>query len=584
MPMSAPVRSAAVFPLIAVLLASSACAPKKKSRFPKPEALRALEAQPVPTPDRADPISDVDTWKLQGPLPSRVEAVPRAGTGPWDALLADATSPYASLRRTEAMHCVARELGRFELSQNGRPAEDLQRYVVARCGVGAASVIATSSTIESLDDRATDEGLAATSRDVVQRAVQQLAESKDSTPLDVGLWFGREGSNGLLMIAACPRRVDIEPASMGAEAGGRIVVRGTVRIAAMEVTAAVNRGRFEAKECVRDESVELPGFAFVCETDPADEEAWIELGALPPDRVLGYELASLLVAPGGASPSDTYRRPGIVGGAAVKEATNSTELAAGFLQALNAVRTQAGLLEVRATDAQTAVANRVAPHFFAAAAGLQPEAVADTVALGMLAGWNVDGIVHDGLLTSAWTGHSTDPRRLLASMLDSPGGRTVLLDRDADVIALGTVLEPERRFLGALVTVYRLYEFVSPEARAKTVREHIAKERAKKGLSAPAQIEGLSADVLLAVSAIEQRGTDPQLALSQLLQRMSNRARKPVHGWVLEAHALDEFELPPNMLDSAFLPIELAIAYRKPKGEPWGRWVILVVTFAESPA
>ena len=53
---------------------------------------------------------------------------------------------------------------------------------------------------------------------------------------------------------------------------------------------------------------------------------------------------------------------------------------------------------------------------------------------------------------------------------------------------------------------------------------------------------------------------------------------------LLVERSLDDFRLPTDYSEAAFLPVAVAIAYHKPKGEPWGRWVIMMVTFASERA
>jgi hypothetical protein len=326
--------------------------------------------------------------------------------------------------------------------------------------------------------------------------------------------------------------------------------------------------------------VALPAFSFTCDADAADAQAWIEISVLPPERILAHEVGTLLVSPAGPELTKVYSRPAVKAGGA----GSATDVATGFLDAINVVRSEAGLTPVRSTEAQTAVANRVAPHYFNAALAGGRGQVADFVALGMLAGWKVDGIVHQGALTSAWSGQSTDPRRLVASMLETPTGRHVLLDRDADVIAVGAVLQPEWRFLAAIVTVYTTYEPVPAEERARRVSERITKLRAAKGLSAPVPIADLSKEVAAAVERIEVAHYAPKQALQSFTQDVSTKSHKPVLGYVFETRDLDDFELPPEIEEAAYLPLETVIAYHRPPGEAWGRWVIIVITVPSTPA
>jgi hypothetical protein len=262
-----------------------------------------------------------------------------------------------------------------------------------------------------------------------------------------------------------------------AVSNGKVTIRGTLRVPAASVDARVNRGRFESRECTPDDRTLLPEVKFTCHVDPSDALARIEVSSYPPDRILGHSIAGLLVAPSGEKLTSTWHR------AAHKPVDAQTPLADGFLAALNGVRRDAGLREVTAAKAQSEIASRVVPHFFAPQGSTKEarDALADAIALGMLAGWSVEGTVHDGMLAADGTSDTGDPARLIASMLESPSARSVLLDPDADVIAIGALRQPERGFLGALVTVYRLFEHVPPEARIQKVVARMDALRAERG-------------------------------------------------------------------------------------------------------
>lgn len=573
--------------LLAFLVLFLGCAPSQQRRtgqplkrapsaFPAAAALDEIEARPVPTPERAEPIYDTETWKLTGPLPVASEAAPRKGTGPWDKAFAAALEGKATLRPTEAMHCVAREIGRYQLEKSGRPPEDLQRFILARCGAISPTVQGMSS-VNEMPVKVSEKEAVDSAGTLLTNVANDLSAAGE--PLDVGLWFGRVGTKAIVSVAAAPRDIEMPPLAMSVS-DGRVTLQGTLRSSAAHVVARVNRGRFESATCEADESVVLPSFSFTCAADPADAHARIELFSYPPDRVLGHSLAAFLVSPGGKPLTDTFQRT-----APKVPADAGPGIAAGFLATLNVVRREAGLLEVRATDAQTETAGRVAPHYFSSSTTREKrDKTADIVALGMLAGWKVDGIVHDGMLTSAWSSDAADPSRLLSAMLESPSGRSVLLDRDADVIAIGTMQDPERHFLGALVTVYRLFEYVSPDARVRTVFERIDKLRAARGQPVAAFMKGLGKESEVAARSIEIAHVDPAIALDSFLEASVPKAKRAMRGYVVETSSLDSFDLPDDFTEAASFPVAIAVAYHRPPGEPWGRWVILMVTFANEKA
>ena len=75
---------------------------------------------------------------------------------------------------------------------------------------------------------------------------------------------------------------------------------------------------------------------------------------------------------------------------------DSALFAQAFVEELNVVRFQAGMQPMTLDPAQSETATRLAPQYFAALMGNQDERVADQVALGLLAGWDVEGATPRG--------------------------------------------------------------------------------------------------------------------------------------------------------------------------------------------
>ena len=91
-----------------------------KSAFPSPQKLEDLGDAPVPENVFSLDVRKVDRWRLEGPFPTSVGATPYSEPTAWSALLEEAARGRAGLVvPTEAMYCVARELGRFYLAHRG---------------------------------------------------------------------------------------------------------------------------------------------------------------------------------------------------------------------------------------------------------------------------------------------------------------------------------------------------------------------------------------------------------------------------------------------------------------------------------
>lgn len=564
------------------LLLLGGCAAKSASKFPTPAALDALAEKPVPAEEGSWEVADVETWELAGPLPGRLEAVPLKDGTPWEAFVADQLKAHAGRTvMTEGMRCVARELGRFELAQSGRAPEDLQEFVVSACGAAVGGVRTPGQSWRSLSAEVPEGELLESAR---AGLAASLAEALAGSGIhEVGVWFGRAEERGLVMLAVGQRYADVEPFDLAVGANGQVRLQGQMRVPVTDVDVWINRGEFAAVRCNADPGVALPSFGFDCpvwEDDLATgRPVWVELNAQPEGRHLSRTMLSVLARTGGKEPR-TYVRP-----AMGRTQPKGTEITIGFLSALNEVRAEAGFPPVRNANAQSAVAQRLAPHFFSALWGGHSEEIADRIGLGLMAGWQVDGTVRYGGLTSAWVGHSDDPRRLLASTISRPGGRAVLLDPSVGAIAVGTVSRPDRKLLGAVVGAYAMFDpSETVDARAARIVHAITVQRAAKGLPTGRRSTRLREFTARAVERVEKDGTRPRKAMQGLLEEAARTARLSTQGWVVEVGSLDEFEVPAELLGPVAPNYDVAVAWHKPKGEPWGRYVVILVVIGAEPA
>ena len=127
-------------------LAPLACAaPVAESKpvveFPSAASLQAILAKPAVVP----PVTRVDVpaegWTVDaGPALPTAEAPWQPRTA-WDrALQAALTARPTPPRLTQALSCVARELGRYQIDHRALPPDQLQEFMVAACGSWAPHV------------------------------------------------------------------------------------------------------------------------------------------------------------------------------------------------------------------------------------------------------------------------------------------------------------------------------------------------------------------------------------------------------------------------------------------------------------
>jgi hypothetical protein len=570
---------ASIVVALAVGCAGGTGAPKKRSDagggpatgFPTPEKLEELAGEPIPRRVFKTDVRDVEVWELEGPFPERVDERRFDDGSSWSALLADAAEQRTGLVvPTEAMYCVARELGRFYLMMDGFPSENLQRYIVARCQAGVEGISARHLHAE-IDRRISDAEVFDQWRESFETTI---ADQLVGGPTTAGVWFGRSGDRAIALVVSGVRAVRLEPVETVLGGDHRVVIRGESLRPAEEVGALINRGRHGIARCEPQPGVELPRFHFVCEASPSDESAWLVVDVRPAGRLLARSAANLLVWPSGET-DKVYRRPTF----ADSEPMESEDAAVqGFVALLNSVRASAELPELILDVGQSETATALAPYFFYSWIGDPSGAAADLLALGMMAGWDVDGIVQEGHMSGSWVPESDDLATLLATALEYPISRAVLLSPDADRIAVGPFLErdEEHTAIAAVFGTYSLFSEEDHDANVQKVFRKLREARQERGRRGPQHLVDVAQLAIVAASNV-QAGADPEDALGDLLQASTEILRRPVQGWVAQVADLEALEFPEDFLTDSEIGVAIGVSYVKPKGEAWGRYVVMIV-------
>ncbi len=210
--------------------------------------------------------------------------------------------------------------------------------------------------------------------------------------------------------------------------------------------------------------------------------------------------------------------------------------------------------------------------------GEAPENVADQVALGMIAGWSVDGILQTGRFTWSAVSQTNDVGQLLSEALEYPGGREVLLAPDAERVAVGTVVESSGYYtsMAVLVGTYSLFSQQVDAKDAEAVFVRFQKARLARGARAAARIEAID-PMIMTAAVMVQAGAEPKVALGDLLRSSSDLLRRPVNGWISMVSKLEDLEFPDDLLERPALEVAVGVSYHQPPGEPWGRYVVILV-------
>jgi hypothetical protein len=551
---------------------------KPVAEFPSPAALAAVEAKPavLPTVEAGEVPSE--GWSVEAGADA-ASAEAWAPHGPFEEALAStfaASGKKAAL--TRPMACVAGELGRFTLAHKGTPPESLRRFIDAVCGVFAPHT-AFQWLSGAVPANATEERVLARWRD------QLRTDLVDHLPPDarqVGFWYGRKGGKVAVVASYETTPVELKPISVVPDANGDVVVEGRLLVNADAFVALVNQGRFGVAGCAMDPTAPRPQFRAVCRVAAEDETAWLQVAYIPPRSVLATPIVQLLARRDVAKPLVFTETPY----AASRPIAAAAEFGPAVLAGLNAVRAEAHLGPVTIADAQSAAATRVARQYFAAAmaeGGTDTGGDLSTVALGLLAGWQVTGTIRDGSFFSVVVPRTRDAGRWLDAALTLPLGRKTLLARDTEQIAVGPALFENPDALGGVVCGYAFHHGNDHSADVATLYARIAAARQKLGLPPPARLGGLGPILGRQLARIQQEAVAPLDALRVSLQEASARSGTSMSGYVIEATSMDVVELPPQIVSKPGLTLEIAITHHKPPGAAWAQLVIVVVYAAAHP-
>jgi hypothetical protein len=473
---------------------------------------------------------------------------------------------------SQAMACAAREAAAFVAEKGALPAQPLRRFIAARCGA-VTTEIALASQAGSVP-AATPEAEIVARWGAEAQAMVRAGLAGGSRFAGVG--FARSGDRAAVVLATALRRAHVERASLVAQ-GGMVVLRGELVAPAAHLEALVTRGRYGYAECMLDPNAVLPRFGVACPVAPEDPSAWIEIAAFPAGRVLGDAVVDLQVVPAGKpDPTYTHAPPATAGGM-----RDPATLGSALVERLNGIRREAGLGPVSLSPGEARKAAVLAPHYFSALGGHGDVLVADKIALGLQAGWDVEGVVREGHFTSG-RADAQNPEDLLDQACSGPFGRRALLDPAVQAIAVGTVSAGGA--IGAVISTYTLLDPRRAGEESAAVLNRLSRARAAKRLVPPVLLPQL-AGLLAKASERVRAGQDPNDTMQWLLESTAEQARgRRVHVWVAQAPSVGLLDLPADVVVTPTLSLAIGVAHHKPEGEPWARLVVFFVTVDEPAA
>jgi hypothetical protein len=423
-------------------------------------ALTACGAANTANPVVLDPSSEearrkivrADTWRF-----NQMERPPSAAERHLTRAL------QTELRESEpsdAYMCVAREVAAHLTTYAALPDELLQRWMVGRCG-GTNVFYWTGWSVAALPPGGLHSELPA---ELVKNLVPGLIGPMPRSRA-FGVGAQAVGPYAVFVLALA------EPAAMartqGPDASGNVRVDGKFLQPVEAFRAIINQGRTGTGSCAVDENVALPEFTLVCKMAPTDGEAWIDIVAASPGAFLEAPVAEVL-AMRPDKRSSPYRRPFV-------RLPPTHDRVQALLAAINALRRRAGIPPLTFEPSQSSVVDAIYPRLFHVQVGID-DVTDEKLRMGLLAGRKVSGIIRSGriCLGIAYAGTAGD---WLAARLVQPVSREVLMDPEAEVIALATHSDKAVGF-GAAVITYSLFHESHHAPLAEAIYEGLRQERA----------------------------------------------------------------------------------------------------------
>jgi hypothetical protein len=465
-----------------------------------------------------------------------------------------------------ALRCAATETARYFVEAGGYPDDGTRRYLVERCG----STLPSSQfgyLNGDVPDSVTDSALI----DNYKKSIEELLSSgpiERSAQLGFGAARGK-GKVAIVVLAGSPKaeltRFSPLVPGTGVELSGKVSGDSVFAL------ALVNDGASGVATCEPDRRAKLPAFAFTCPFDAGDAQARIEIATRKADRVLmDVELAALVRHEDDAGLTYT---PTHVGTDAV--AADATAFQTALFAELNEVRSKAGASPLALEPKQSDVNERLAPHLYAASAG-GDASLADRIGLGVLAGWDVGGVIRDGGIYWGSVTSTRSPSRFLSYALESPFGRYILLDPKMSRIAVGASAFPPSGAM-ALLTTYSLFQGKDHTADENTLFEELTKRRLARNHSAPKRTaREVALDTALARVATHVETTGD--ALHEAMDRVVTNEQRSVGAWVVETADLKQIPWTDEILTEEPLEVEIGVTHYKAPGGAWGQYAIMMLT------
>jgi hypothetical protein len=554
-------------------MSSIGCVPQTESKapllpvaqFPDRARLDVLAAKPVAGPDAQPPVR-VERWALEGTGSGDALAPLPPEQVPWHRALDEATAASDKVRTSRPLDCLAQEIGHFALARGGPPDDHLRRFMAARCGVHEPNA-RESMLISDVPENVTNAQLAS---EWGPKFDEELRRLVGKVPLGtrMGVWFGRRERRAGIFLTLARHEADLAPVSVSM--GGLVQISGRLvgdRQSEM-VFALANQGAQSVSKCGPDARLHPPDFAFLCSLAPGDSQAWIEVFTRHEDRFLGHSVARVLV-------QRTEGPLEYVAATSARVPVSSPEdFGKAALAELNRVRAQSKLTPLALAPKQSATNARLAAPLVDAEFHEDGKA-ADEIALGLMAGWDVDAVIRDGAILTGNLQASHDAALWVSECLESPAGRYVLLEPEAAQIAIGAAFDRPWPGIAVTATTYQLFGTDESTQGPRLLLDLIGRRRANVGKSAPVPMD--NASLVAEAALVKDEHKHPEDAVHDAMAALSRENHLPMRGTFLMSNTLALSNLPAEIIDANTLTVAIAVTHIKVPRAAWGQYVILVV-------
>jgi hypothetical protein len=545
--------------------------------FPSRADIAAIPAQKPRAAAFGPADTSAEPWT--GHVEAKAEQAPYEDASPWGDFLRAAVKEHPqSVTLSAPLQCASEELAKITRSTQRRPAADLTRFLVARCGGVATSPRILTWGAEAPASVA-DGTLVEAARKKLGGPLEALFARADDRQLAgwgqlaVGLGVVRNDTGVSVVLTVGGDEVELESTPLRADAKHQVSIRGTAQGTYRSFDALVNQGAFGFAECQRQGDVAPPRFAFTCQLDEKDPYAWVEVTGKRPGLELSRVLASGIVAAGDDAPITFAPRTG----AAPAVVSTPAQLSTALVDGVNRVRTAAHLAPLVYDAKQSAENGRLAGTLINAALADAPREGADRAAQGLLAGWDVSGMVRGATIIVGAFAPTRDANVWVDATLERPAGRATLLDPASRVIAVGPALPEAGPAVGAAVTTYALFDSDDHRREEATLYRRIDALRAARGL-APARFISGFPEMHEHAWRVAHEGAAPHDELQAMLTVAKSRSGQSAFGAEVETSSIERCPLPELVVRGDELHIAVAVTHHKVPGAAWGQYVVFFVS------